>query len=101
MRLLLQELYLKWLADPGFIEKVFYDIPPSSKLRRLIVASFLFVSMDDSYALLRPTLPAETDGLQDFAIEVMKEVSEEGRAVGRIPSSNPARFLLRPTSKDI
>ena len=101
MRLLLQGPYLRTLADPEFIEKVLDDIPPSSKLLRLLVASFLFVSMDKSYALLKGTLPEDLDGFQEFAIEVMKEVSEQGRAVGRIPSSNPARFLLRPTSEDI
>ena len=101
MHLLLQEPYLIWLADPDFIDNVYDYIPTSSKLRQLLVAFFLYVSMDDSYPSRKSTLPEDLDGLEEFAVEVVKEISAKGRAVCCIPTFNSARFLLRPTSEKV
>ena len=101
MRLLLQRPYVIVLADHALIKGVYDTTPASSKLRQLLVALFLFVSMDDGYSLLKSILPEDMGGLQEFATDVVKEVSEEGRAVGCLPSSNSARYLLRPTSEDV
>ena len=101
MHLLLQQPYLIWLAEPEFIDNVYDYIPTSSKLRQLLIASFLYVSMDDSYPSRKSTLPEDLDGLEELAVDVVKEVSAKGRAVCCIPTSNSARFLLRPTSEKV
>ena len=98
---LLHRPYLISLADPGFIDTVYEGMPKSSKLRQLIVASFLFVSMDESQLTRNMTLGNNQGHLREFSEDVMNEIFVKGRGGCVDPSSNPDRFLLGIKSEDV